>query len=41
MDPFQKVHPDAAGGCFTLQQVQQFVGGYIEVVVTHTGDGVE
>ena len=32
-----KPDPDAPGGIFTLQQLQQFVGGYIEIAHTHTG----
>jgi hypothetical protein len=28
---------DARDGIFTLQQLQAFVGGYIEIVHTHTG----
>jgi hypothetical protein len=32
-----EVHP-AAGVSFTLEELQTMVGGYIEVVVTHTRD---
>lgn len=32
-----EVHP-LPGRVFALQQLQEWVGGYIEVVVTHTGD---
>ena len=32
-----EVHP-APGSVFALQQLQEWVGGYIEVVATHTGD---
>ena len=32
-----EVHPEP-GRIFSLEQLQKFVGGYIEIAVTHTDD---